>query len=291
MRYFCSKNELYMTEYNPIMTTPDEQFVVGNTDLRYFEEHSCRTEGGVILFCRRGSATVTVDQLCDRITRDTLLLLLPGSILHLNERTDDFRVRFCAFSLELFSEAAYRLDPSFSTSCTSMRSSAFRPGSLRGRATGFKWPPTPIGIAITFSAIQLFATGCRTSCWRLSTKRGGLLPMCIRSRAPRARPIFSNVSWLLCTNIARSSARWYSMPTGFVYRRVICPRSSAAWPTRRPRSSSTARWSSRSRCCSSPRNSRYRRLPTGCTSPTSLIWAVFQEAYGGVAYRIPQCKK
>ena len=113
MRYFCSKNELYMAEYNPIMTTPEEQFVVGDTDLRYLEEHSCRTEGGAILFCRRGSATVTVDQLRDRVTRDTLLLLLPGSILHLNERTDDFRVRFCAFSLELFSEAAYRLDPSF----------------------------------------------------------------------------------------------------------------------------------------------------------------------------------
>lgn len=113
MRYFCSKNELYMAEYNPIMTTPEEQFVVGDTDLRYFEEHSCRTEGGAILFCRRGSATVTVDQLRDRVTRDTLLLLLPGSILHLNERTDDFRVRFCAFSLELFSEAAYRLDHSF----------------------------------------------------------------------------------------------------------------------------------------------------------------------------------
>lgn len=113
MRYFCSKNELYMAEYNPIMTTPEEQFVVGDTDLRYFEEHSCRTEGGAILFCRRGSATVTVDQLRDRVTRDTLLLLLPGSILHLNERTDDFRVHFCAFSLELFSEAAYRLDPSF----------------------------------------------------------------------------------------------------------------------------------------------------------------------------------
>ena len=113
MRYFCSKNELYMAEYNPIMTTPEEQFVVGDTDLRYFEEHSCRTEGGAILFCRRGSATVTVDQLRDRVTRDTLLLLLPGSILHLNERTDDFRVRFCAFSLELFSEAAYRLDSSF----------------------------------------------------------------------------------------------------------------------------------------------------------------------------------
>lgn len=113
MRYFCSKNELYMAEYNPIMTTPEEQFVVGDTDLRYFEEHSCRTEGGAILFCRRGSATVTVDQLRDRVTRDTLLQLLPGSILHLNERTDDFRVRFCAFSLELFSEAAYRLDPSF----------------------------------------------------------------------------------------------------------------------------------------------------------------------------------
>lgn len=102
-----------MTEYNPIMTTPEEQFVVGDTDLRYFEEHSGRTEGGAILLCHKGSAAVTVDQLHDRLTRDTLLLLLPGSILHINERTDDFRVRFCAFSLELFSEAAYRLDPSF----------------------------------------------------------------------------------------------------------------------------------------------------------------------------------
>lgn len=127
------------------MTTPDEQFVVGNTDLRYFEEHSCRTEGGVILFCRRGSATVTVDQLCDRITRDTLLRFLPGSILHLNERTDVFRVRFALFRSNSFRKPSIALIPPFSTSCTSMRSSAFRPGSLRGRATGFKWPPTPIG--------------------------------------------------------------------------------------------------------------------------------------------------
>ena len=45
--------------------------------------------------------------------RNTLVLLLPGSILMLTDRTEDFRVTFCAFSRDLFAEAAFRLEPSF----------------------------------------------------------------------------------------------------------------------------------------------------------------------------------
>lgn len=47
--------------------------------------------------------------------RNTLVLVLPGSMLMLTERTDDFRMTFCAFSHDIFSEAAFRLrlEPSF----------------------------------------------------------------------------------------------------------------------------------------------------------------------------------
>lgn len=47
--------------------------------------------------------------------RNTLVLVLPGSVLMLTGRTEDFRVTFCAFSLDIFSEAAFRfrLEPSF----------------------------------------------------------------------------------------------------------------------------------------------------------------------------------
>ena len=42
-----------------------------------------------------------------------MLLLLPGSVFLLADRSADFRVTYCAFSLDLFSEAAFRLDPAF----------------------------------------------------------------------------------------------------------------------------------------------------------------------------------
>ncbi|MEG1612467.1 MAG: AraC family transcriptional regulator, partial [Alistipes sp.] len=49
----------------------------------------------------------------DDIQSHTVMLLLPGAILMLSDISDDFRMSYCAFSTELFSEAGYRLEPSF----------------------------------------------------------------------------------------------------------------------------------------------------------------------------------
>ena len=102
-----------MTQVNPIITTPEEQFVVGESDLAFFSGYACRIDGGAILFCRSGAAEVSVNQYQGHVCRNTLVLLLPGSILMLTGRTEDFRVTFCAFSRDLCAEAAFRLEPSF----------------------------------------------------------------------------------------------------------------------------------------------------------------------------------
>ena len=98
-----------MSAINPIITTAEEQFVVGESDFSYFNNYANRCEGGAILFCRKGSAHVTVNQYGGLVKRNTLVLVLPGSMLMLTERTDDFRMTFCAFSHDIFSEAAFRL--------------------------------------------------------------------------------------------------------------------------------------------------------------------------------------
>ena len=104
---------MIMSQVNPIITTPEEQFVVGESDFAFFDNYACRIEGGAFLFCRSGRAQASVNQYQGEVRRNTMVLLLPGSILLLTDRTEDFRVTFCAFSRDLFAEAAFRLDPSF----------------------------------------------------------------------------------------------------------------------------------------------------------------------------------
>lgn len=87
--------------------------MVGESDFAGFGQNAYRLDGCAILFCREGEAEVTVDQHQGRIVRDTLLLLLPGAYLHFIDRSEDFKSLYCTFSRNLFSEAAFRLDPVF----------------------------------------------------------------------------------------------------------------------------------------------------------------------------------
>lgn len=102
-----------MTRTNPILTTPEEQFVVGVSDFSSFNNNACRCESGAFLFCRSGKATVLVNQYQGEMRSNTVVVVLPGSILMLTDRTEDLRITYCAFSRDLFSEAAFRLDPTF----------------------------------------------------------------------------------------------------------------------------------------------------------------------------------
>lgn len=98
---------------NPLITTAEEPFAVGESDLAFFNDNAGRSEGGALLYCRSGRAVAAVDQFQGEMCPDTLLLLLPGTVLSLAERTKDFRVTYFAFSHDLFAEAAFRLDPMF----------------------------------------------------------------------------------------------------------------------------------------------------------------------------------
>lgn len=102
-----------MSLVNPIITTSEEQFVVGESDFSFFDAYACRCDSGAILFCRSGTAEITVNQHQKLVESSMVILLLPGSILMLSGRTDDFRMAYCAFSRDLFSEAAFRLEPDF----------------------------------------------------------------------------------------------------------------------------------------------------------------------------------
>ena len=53
--------EIKNTVKNPFMTTPDEQFVVGMSDLEFFNNRPSRLEEGAILFCRSGHITAGID--------------------------------------------------------------------------------------------------------------------------------------------------------------------------------------------------------------------------------------
>lgn len=98
---------------NPFLTDPEEPFAVGTTDFSFFEDRAVRNENGAILLCREGSAEATVDQYDGTIRRDTLVLLLPGSLIRVSGRTEDFRMEYCTFTHDLFIEIAGRFDPAF----------------------------------------------------------------------------------------------------------------------------------------------------------------------------------
>ena len=102
-----------MPAVNPIQTSPEEQFVVGTPDLAYFNNYASHCNSCVVLFCTAGSAEMIVNQYRATLQRNALVFFPPGALFMLTDRTADFSMRYCAFSKEMFAEAAFRLDPGF----------------------------------------------------------------------------------------------------------------------------------------------------------------------------------
>ncbi|MEG1611014.1 MAG: helix-turn-helix domain-containing protein [Alistipes sp.] len=102
-----------MQNANPITVSDEEQFVVGESNFQFFNDHPYRCQCGAILYCMNGEAEVSVNLHRDVIQTHAVMLLLPGAILMMNNISADFQISYCAFSSKLFSEAGYRLEPSF----------------------------------------------------------------------------------------------------------------------------------------------------------------------------------
>lgn len=102
-----------MQNHNPIITTREEPFIVGESDFRFFEEHPHRCESGAIIFCQGGTAEVSVNLHRGEMQSHVMVFVMPGMVLMFNNISTDFNASFCAFSEELFAEAGFRLEPSF----------------------------------------------------------------------------------------------------------------------------------------------------------------------------------
>lgn len=102
-----------MSHVNPIAIPEGELFVVGESDFSAFYDHPSRCACGAFLLVKAGKADATVNLHHGTVGVETVMLLLPDSILMFSDATPDFRVSYCAFTRDLFAEAGFRLDPSF----------------------------------------------------------------------------------------------------------------------------------------------------------------------------------
>lgn len=103
-----------METTNPILASLDEPFVAGTTyDLHPISNRLWKLEGGSIYFCFRGTARITVDLKEYEIVPNTQLILLPGTILRINDSSPDFAASYFVFPRTLFLEASLRLESTF----------------------------------------------------------------------------------------------------------------------------------------------------------------------------------
>lgn len=90
-----------------------ETFTAGTERLSPGMQRLQKMQGGAIFFCRRGWAQFTIDLKQYEITEGTQIIVLPGSILHVEGKSQDFLISYLECSADMFREAALRLDPPF----------------------------------------------------------------------------------------------------------------------------------------------------------------------------------
>lgn len=98
---------------NPLLTTKAETFRAGEDDLDFYRKRLIKLTNGVLLFCTKGEADITIDLEEYHIVPNTNVMLLPGSILSLKSATKDFRIHYFAYSGEMIKVACFRLEPAF----------------------------------------------------------------------------------------------------------------------------------------------------------------------------------
>ena len=105
------ETQLDRTIYPPLLQ-PDESFSVGQSTLQCYTEAE-RTRIGFVALCTKGKAELMLDNEAMTIHRHRSLFVMPGTTLLLKSCSSDFRVRYFAFSSDLFAETTYRLPIDF----------------------------------------------------------------------------------------------------------------------------------------------------------------------------------
>ncbi|WP_455586925.1 helix-turn-helix domain-containing protein [Bacteroides sp.] len=102
-----------MENKNLLTVSIERPFIAGNGDLAAFHHRLNKLDCAAILFCRSGWAQVTIDLRKHEIVKNTQVVLLPGTVISLDGKSDDFDLSFFVSYPEMFREACLRLEPSF----------------------------------------------------------------------------------------------------------------------------------------------------------------------------------
>lgn len=103
-----------MMQRNSTLAVLREPFVAGTDEnLSPMMHRLWKLEGGAVYFCQGGWAHITVNLKDYEIVKNTQVILLPGSIIRINGRSDDFTASFFGFPKEMFREACLRFEPTF----------------------------------------------------------------------------------------------------------------------------------------------------------------------------------
>lgn len=89
-------------------------FWTGESSLNMFLDCPYQMDGGFVLYCTEGEAIISVGAQKHTITKNTEMIILPGTTFCLLQSTEDFTNRIFIFSKELYDEVGLRLGISFS---------------------------------------------------------------------------------------------------------------------------------------------------------------------------------
>lgn len=90
-----------------------EQFVAGSGNLKRVYQRLVKIYDPLLFFCRKGEGRVSIDLKEYEVIENTLIFLMPGSIVSCSYRSEDLEFSFAICSDELFQEAAFRFEYAF----------------------------------------------------------------------------------------------------------------------------------------------------------------------------------
>lgn len=92
----------------------DRSFWYGEIRKEQLPRYLYKTEGGFVLFCTNGKATIAIGIQEHEITQNAELIILPGTTFGFVNASSDFAAKVFTFSKELYDNVILRLGASFS---------------------------------------------------------------------------------------------------------------------------------------------------------------------------------
>lgn len=98
---------------NPLSLASGEHFRAGQDNLAACSKRLCKLKSLTVLFCRQGKAHLLIDLKEYNITVNTIIFLMPNSIICLKKASKDFDLSYFVCLSDIFHDTTVRMEPRF----------------------------------------------------------------------------------------------------------------------------------------------------------------------------------